>query len=88
MRPQVSEIVFDMIYHTQLFKILRCQDYVILPGAQALRVLDNVMDTVIDQPVNPPPAWELLERCVSPRPCSRALSRQSPVHMAHMVLIY
>ena len=37
-----------------------------MAGAQALRVLDNVMDTVIDQPVNPPPAWELLERCGPP----------------------
>lgn len=30
------------------------------------------MDTVIDQPVNPPPAWELLERCGPP---GRAASR-------------
>ena len=30
---------------------------------QALRVLDNVMDTIIDQPVKPPPPWSLLERC-------------------------
>jgi hypothetical protein len=30
---------------------------------QALRVLDNIMDTIIDQPVKPQPAWQQLERC-------------------------
>lgn len=35
-------------------------------AVQALRVLDNVMDTIIDQPVNPPPPWSLLERCAAP----------------------
>jgi len=33
---------------------------------QALRVLDNIMDTIIDQPVKPQPAWQQLERCAPP----------------------
>ena len=42
-------------------------------AVQALRVLDNVMDTIIDQPVNPPPPWILLERCASSAGCHKQL---------------
>ena len=33
-------------------------------SVQALRVLDNAMDTIIEKPDDPKSGWSILERCV------------------------
>lgn len=35
-------------------------------SVQALRVLDNAMDTIIEKPDNPKSGWSILERCLHP----------------------